>query len=273
MVRQLTIFTKFPMAIAWLTFAPNFAMAQNACGIEVRANDAFAEVSVDGGAALSVPVEIKCQATPQVVRVTSSDKQVFTRVIPAAKDFGVGDRLWNVHFIPRTHVGGSGGSVAQAAPILPQDSYQAMILKELVEIRRLFQGVVTARPELAGRVTKSLAKASRVISSDSGPASMSTEVMKRVDGVYIQLHSLIRKNIDRSKLESAVEMRRQSLSGASVLLCHWRLNAKAPQWTRVLVGPLLDLAHARQVATAVGEAAFLVKDPDCLAQPSDQAGF
>lgn len=246
------------------------------CVTEIRLNDSGSKVFVDNILQkITVPMFIGCKATEQKVRILSSDKQEFVRVLPNVKSFTESDRIWNVFFLPQNSKTAHASVNASHAQL--QDSYQVQILNELTQIRKLFESIVATNPKLKPiSEIKLKNNAALNLQSKTQPKIESKTVERAISslssgqasvvnyaGFYVQLHSLMKKNFDAGHVKNEIAKHKTEVEGAALKFCKWRSRAETPVWTRVVVGPFSSADEAKQVVRLVGRDTFTVNNLNC----------
>ena len=236
--------------VALLGVKTAHAETSSHCRILMSVNDARSSVYVDNQLMTkqvgSQPFAIACKAQRQQVKVVSSDRQEFIRVMPSVDEYaGTSSRSgkWNVSF--RAIGGGSLGVAGVNQVNVDRD--QAAVLRELASLRTMVQTLLAMNN--SGQPV-----------AHRGIASVGASR----NGYFVQILSMPTHragylNLDRSD-KKVIEHSKRTGSPLRLEKCVW---TKDSSLTRVLLGPLSTQAKADEYARAVGRDSFVVLDPNC----------
>lgn len=208
-------------ALSLAFYAPAFAQPV-LCQTTIEINDVGARVEVDGRVVTGLPVTIACKDKSQVIKITSSDNQVFTRVLPSAADFDVRDRSWNVYFRPQDNASmNASGNIAptQQINLAKLDNTHAQldtsvardsqIMKELRAIRALLENFIKTHPEMKRPVQDLASNALRGVVD--APATLVSNVPSKVQDKAVPVSKVVSTD-DQSSSAQDTTIKRQTNS-------------------------------------------------------------
>ncbi len=231
-----------------------FSPIAGACSVLIHSNDVLANVMEDGQIIGVVPKRISCSDKLKTLKVFSRSGQVFSRVLPAKKDFDLGlHGHWNVMFAEpnstastttKVVVGKDGESIAFSNLKATQQS----LIKELEAVK--------------GKVSQ----LSRKLNSSEAPirklSSTSAKEKGRLKGVYLQLHAFKGEKWDFNSITDEIKKVNSDPGQYRVQFC-LRNESLGEKWTRVFWGPFASKDKARVTARDLTGNAFVVSDPNC----------
>jgi hypothetical protein len=255
------LFCASALLIIYLCLVNNEAWARpkSICEIDVRVNDLFAIITVDGKAIGIGHQVVPCKPQPQKVMIIAANKKPFMRTLPAISEFNPKDSYWNVRLLNTL-------SEPALTEAVRSSRGQADEILELLEprLRQIEKSLqVREKPSPSAPVF--------AVSKFSRHPAMTTESKPgKLKGIFVQVRALPGVRKDRQVAVENLSHMSARLTGITLTMCPAYVPVTKREWTKILVGPMKDKNLAKSLAQKYGDGSFVIKNPPCPIRADDR---